>query len=297
MCGPATGRHPSPSSGSTRHELRSAVEKGYAVLGCRPQRRVTGPLSAERTIKRLSPAIPSSEPYFSGCYRQHRACRSKNQAETARGCGCSPAQISIAHRRCPRFPSSGAFRSRPGSRRPAHIHRPPSKPITLADHRAIGWRSLIEGRAGVNQRQSEPLSAIVLTHRELWQHVPFSGSILRGGQMAAPSPNILKGRKGPIHIIPRVRWGLYKAKCLRLKVAGRSGPSLTQQGVTPGFRANAIGRVDTSKSRRFETVCWPLSKPVRRELRPDVTPLAASYVMRRRGLGQPDHAAYVGDDV
>lgn len=120
MCGPATGRHPSPSSGSTRHELRSAVEKGYAVLGCRPQRRVTGPLSAERTIKRLSPAIPSSEPYFSGCYRQHRACRSKNQAETARGCGCSPAQISIAHRRCPRFPSSGAFRRRPGSRRPAH---------------------------------------------------------------------------------------------------------------------------------------------------------------------------------
>jgi hypothetical protein len=127
VCGPATGRHPSPSSGSTRHELRSAVEKGYAVLGCRPQRRVTGPLSAERTIKRLSPAIPSSEPYFSGCYRQHRACRSKNHAETARGCGCSPAQISIAHRRCPRFPSSGAFRRRPGSRRPAHIHRPPSE--------------------------------------------------------------------------------------------------------------------------------------------------------------------------
>jgi len=52
----------------------------------------------------------------------HRACRNKNQANTARGWSRPPAQISIALRRCPRFPSSGAFRRRPRRRRPTRIH-------------------------------------------------------------------------------------------------------------------------------------------------------------------------------
>ena len=116
-------RSPSPpSSGSTRHELRCAGKKLNAVFDSSQQRRADGSLFVEFVIWPLSPITLHSVPGCPAHCSQRQTRRRKISSHVATRRGHPPALISIVHRCCPRFPSSGAFRRRPGSRRPAHIH-------------------------------------------------------------------------------------------------------------------------------------------------------------------------------
>ena len=109
---------------------------GNAILEYRPQRRAARLLFVERTIRRFSPATLPAEPYSSGRYRQHKACRNKNQAKNARGQSCPPAQISIALLPLPAVSFVGGFQTPAGPEKTrAHPSGRHLKPITFADHR------------------------------------------------------------------------------------------------------------------------------------------------------------------
>ena len=63
--------------------MQRAGEMANAVVDCRPQRRATGPLAAEHTIRLFSPIILPSVHSCSGHYRQQQARRRKKRIEAA----------------------------------------------------------------------------------------------------------------------------------------------------------------------------------------------------------------------
>ena len=137
---------------------------GNAVLEYRPQRRAASLLFVERTIRRFSPAILPAEPYSSGRYCQHKACQNKNQAKTARGQSCPPAQISIALLPLPAVSFLGGFQTPAGPEKTrAHPSGRHLKPITRRDigpisESACCWR--LSCRSGPTLALEAPLSLL-----------------------------------------------------------------------------------------------------------------------------------------
>ena len=128
---------------------------GNAILEYRPQRRAARLLFVERTIRRFSPATLPAEPYSSGRYRQHKACRNKNQAKNARGQSCPPAQISIALLPLPAVSFVGGFQTPAGPEKTrAHPSGRHLKPITRADSGPILGHSRYTFSCGISRPKS-----------------------------------------------------------------------------------------------------------------------------------------------